>query len=426
MGSLRQDCRSGKGKQCGPMDERSAIDGLRERAAQRAREARARVAVRKASRALWTLRFKHAIVHAQEALEIDGRSAAAGRIAHAARVLLRVRMVLYLAVPLGLLAVVAASEGPPLKGPFPPGTVGGPPSVATQQVAISTSTVSPSLTPTPSATYASVATMEPTASAPPVTGAPSRTLVQTPVPTVTATATLTRRRTTPPVSPTATALAPPPSAIVPTWSPRPTDAPPIPTPTNTRPSPTPTLTHTRSPPTVTPTATRTRTPTPTRTATPTHTAAPTATSQPSATPTPVPPTPTSTVQPTAVPTPVTKVISAGGLDAHACDPTAWYFVITSIPDQKMAPGSINVRWVNGDQRSVPMLGFSDNVAVYATTNNLDSQVTLATATIYSGWSGEFNLIRGPCLGSAARMTGVRACLRTMREGRCLLIWLRAE
>lgn len=91
-----------------------------------------------------------------------------------------------------------------------------------------------------------------------------------------------------------------------------------------------------------------------------------------------------------------KVIGAGGIGSHGCDPSAWYFEITSIADESLAPGSITVRWANGDQQNVGRLSFGGGTAHYATTSGLDSQVVSATATIYGDWAGTFTLTRGPC------------------------------
>jgi cell division septation protein DedD len=89
-------------------------------------------------------------------------------------------------------------------------------------------------------------------------------------------------------------------------------------------------------------------------------------------------------------------VSAGGLQGYACDQSAWYFQITALRDHSSAPTSIHIRWATGDQASLGLLQFRDGTAEYATTQGLDSQVVMATATIYSDWSGHFNLTRGPC------------------------------
>ena len=59
-------------------------------------------------------------------------------------------------------------------------------------------------------------------------------------------------------------------------------------------------------------------------------------------------------------------------------------------------GNITVTWANGDTEIVPLSKFTGGVAHYVTTSNLDSTVVSATADIYAGWSGQFNLSHGPC------------------------------
>jgi hypothetical protein len=61
-----------------------------------------------------------------------------------------------------------------------------------------------------------------------------------------------------------------------------------------------------------------------------------------------------------------------------------------------APQSITVTWANGATEVVPLSKFTGGVAHYVTTSNLDSTVVSATAVIYAGWSGQFNLSHGPC------------------------------
>jgi cell division septation protein DedD len=91
-----------------------------------------------------------------------------------------------------------------------------------------------------------------------------------------------------------------------------------------------------------------------------------------------------------------QAISAKALTDHSCDDTEWHFVINQIDDETNAPASIDVSWENGASESVPLDKFTGGVAHYATTSNLDSTVTSATAAIYDGWSGQFNLSHGPC------------------------------
>ncbi|MDH7488983.1 MAG: hypothetical protein QHH80_05695 [Anaerolineae bacterium] len=372
------------------MSDWLSIDVLRERAAQRAREAHARAALAKATRALWTLRFKRAILHAQEALELDPGNASAPRILRASRILLRARTIASLGIVLGVVALVGASGGLRFAGVPGSGAIPASPTATATPEAVITS---PTPSPTPSATDTPVPTETPTPTGTAPTGTPSGTPTPTATATPSATPTPTRRPTaTPSATPTRTPTAAP-SPTLPPWSPGPTDTPRPPAPTSTWTPAWPTSTPTRTAPPPTPTHTWTP---PAPTATPTRTRTPT---RPTATP--VPPTPT----PTPMPTPATKVISAGGLDSHACDPTAWYFAITSIAGPQLAPGFINVRWANGDQRSLGLLSFSGGVATYATTANLDSRVEFATATIYAEWSGDFSLTRGPCLTTTSADKG---------------------
>lgn len=96
------------------------------------------------------------------------------------------------------------------------------------------------------------------------------------------------------------------------------------------------------------------------------------------------------------PADTTMTISAKALTDHECDSSEWHFVITQVDSESDAPGSINVTWANGNSASVSLDKFTGGVAHYTTTANLDSTVVSATATIYSDWSGQFNLSHGPC------------------------------
>jgi hypothetical protein len=92
----------------------------------------------------------------------------------------------------------------------------------------------------------------------------------------------------------------------------------------------------------------------------------------------------------------TKSITAKALTDHECNSTEWHFVINQIDDEANAPDSITVVWANGNSEVVPRDKFTGGVAHYLTTSNLDSTVVSATAQIYTGWSGQFNLSHGPC------------------------------
>jgi len=93
-----------------------------------------------------------------------------------------------------------------------------------------------------------------------------------------------------------------------------------------------------------------------------------------------------------------KSITAKALTDHECDATEWHFVITQVDPEANAPGIITVEWANGDTEEVPLDKYTGKVAHYVTTSNLDSTVVSATADIYLGWSGQFNLSHGPCGG----------------------------
>jgi hypothetical protein len=92
----------------------------------------------------------------------------------------------------------------------------------------------------------------------------------------------------------------------------------------------------------------------------------------------------------------TKPIDAKVLSGHECDATEWHFVITQIDSSANAPATIHVVWANGAEEDVPLSKFTGGTAHYVTDSNLDSTVVSATADIYVGWSGQFNLSHGPC------------------------------
>ncbi|HSX44041.1 MAG TPA: hypothetical protein VLE69_01970 [Candidatus Saccharimonadales bacterium] len=92
----------------------------------------------------------------------------------------------------------------------------------------------------------------------------------------------------------------------------------------------------------------------------------------------------------------TKTISAKALTDHECDPTEWHWVINQISDESLAPASITANFGNGNSEVVSLEKFTGGVAHYTATSNLDSTVTSTTTSIYTDWSGEFNLSHGPC------------------------------
>lgn len=89
-------------------------------------------------------------------------------------------------------------------------------------------------------------------------------------------------------------------------------------------------------------------------------------------------------------------VNPGSLTDHSCNAAQWQFVITQIDTEADAPATIHVTWANGASEDVALSSFTGGTAHYLTTSNLDSTVTGATAEIYAGWSGTFNLSDGPC------------------------------
>ena len=92
----------------------------------------------------------------------------------------------------------------------------------------------------------------------------------------------------------------------------------------------------------------------------------------------------------------TQTIYAKALDDHGCNTNEWHFVIVQINEEANAPSMIHVEWSNGASEDVSRGNFTGGVAHYTTYSNLGSSVVSASATIYSEWSGEFNLSHGPC------------------------------
>jgi hypothetical protein len=93
-------------------------------------------------------------------------------------------------------------------------------------------------------------------------------------------------------------------------------------------------------------------------------------------------------------------VNPGSLTDHGCDETEWGFIINQIVGgEAKAPPSIQVTW-DGVTENVDLSFFSGSdqsgTAHYVTTEHLDLTVTAATAVIYDGWVGQFNLSHGPC------------------------------
>jgi hypothetical protein len=73
--------------------------------------------------------------------------------------------------------------------------------------------------------------------------------------------------------------------------------------------------------------------------------------------------------------------------------TLWHFVITQVNSSTKAPAQIHVIWDNGDEAEIPLLKVSGKVAHYVAEASSAGSffVTDATAVIYNGWRGQFNL-----------------------------------
>lgn len=95
----------------------------------------------------------------------------------------------------------------------------------------------------------------------------------------------------------------------------------------------------------------------------------------------------------------TSVITAKALTSHGCNDTEWHFVITQTTDAQ-APAAVTVSWSSGQTAIVFLDKVTGGTAHYATTANLNSTVTGATAVIDGAWSGQFNLSHGPCAAAA--------------------------
>ena len=101
----------------------------------------------------------------------------------------------------------------------------------------------------------------------------------------------------------------------------------------------------------------------------------------------------------------TQSITAKALIEHECDSTEWHFIINQIDDEEDAPASITVQWANDSSETVTLGELTPGGAAhYTTMSNLTSTVTSATASIYVGWSGQFNLSHGPCTSTTTEVT----------------------
>ena len=113
--------------------------------------------------------------------------------------------------------------------------------------------------------------------------------------------------------------------------------------------------------------------------------------------------------------PTTQSISAKALTDHECNTTEWHFVITQVDMAANAPASISVSFGNGSTVAVQLDKVTGGTAHYLTTQNLNSTVTSATATIYAGWTGQFNLSHGPCTPVQEDKTKVTAVNGTFSD-----------
>ncbi len=91
-----------------------------------------------------------------------------------------------------------------------------------------------------------------------------------------------------------------------------------------------------------------------------------------------------------------KEIQAKAINEHECDEEETHFVINQVNEEGNAPASILVTWTGGVSAVIPLDKFTGGVAHYTTPLHLDLEVVSATAMIYDGWAGEFNLSHGPC------------------------------
>ena len=82
--------------------------------------------------------------------------------------------------------------------------------------------------------------------------------------------------------------------------------------------------------------------------------------------------------------------------------TEWHFVITQIDTEANAPTSIDVTFLTAVgtrvTETVDLDKYTGKTAHYVPPSNLAGTVVSATADIYTGWSGQFNLSHGPCNG----------------------------
>lgn len=77
--------------------------------------------------------------------------------------------------------------------------------------------------------------------------------------------------------------------------------------------------------------------------------------------------------------------------------TSWHFVINQITPASNAPASIEVTWSNGDTEDVLLDRVTGRVGHYTVeATDTHTSIVSATADIYDGWSGQFNLSSVEC------------------------------
>jgi uncharacterized iron-regulated membrane protein len=86
----------------------------------------------------------------------------------------------------------------------------------------------------------------------------------------------------------------------------------------------------------------------------------------------------------------------------------WHFVITQIAESSLAPGSITAQFQNAGTVTIGLGNFTGGTAHYTYYTSSPETLIDASATIYAGWRGEFNLSRNStrCVVSTPETTPV--------------------
>jgi hypothetical protein len=82
----------------------------------------------------------------------------------------------------------------------------------------------------------------------------------------------------------------------------------------------------------------------------------------------------------------------------------WHFVITQIADSSLAPGSITAQFQNAGTVTIGLDKFTGGTAHYTYYTSSPETLIDASATIYAGWDGQFNLSHAECVGSTPTAT----------------------